>query len=160
MHMQSDNKNNLPGTLAIDLGNTNTVIAFQGEKETNTVLIDSPRITSEPGVVPTAVWFDKDLETTRIGMSAIEMKRKSNLSLFFYSNFKRLIGNPFEDNQDRILNPKECGEIFFKNCNFTINMILNLAVRYNVVIGPDNSIKYQADQRIDEYRHHPRITFL
>ena len=52
------------------------------------------------------------------------------------------------------------GEIFFKNCNFTINMILDLAVRYNVVIGPDNSIKYQADQRIDEYRHHPRITFL
>ena len=52
------------------------------------------------------------------------------------------------------------GEIFFKNCNFTINMILDLAARYNIVIGPDNSIKYQADQRIDQYRHHPRITFL
>ena len=28
-------KNNLSGTLAIDLGNTNTVVAFQDQKETN-----------------------------------------------------------------------------------------------------------------------------
>ena len=48
---------NLSGTLAIDLGNTNTVLAFQDHKEINSVLVEIPNITSSPGVVPTAVWF-------------------------------------------------------------------------------------------------------
>ena len=46
---------NLSGTLAIDLGNTNTVIAFQDQKDINSVLIEIPSITSSPGVIPTAV---------------------------------------------------------------------------------------------------------
>ena len=40
----------LSGTLAIDLGNTNTVIAFQDEKDINSVLVEIPNITSSPGV--------------------------------------------------------------------------------------------------------------
>ena len=35
----------LSGTLAIDLGNTNTVIAFQDQKELNSVLVEIPKIT-------------------------------------------------------------------------------------------------------------------
>ena len=46
------------GTLALDLGNTNTVIAFQGEIDNDLVLIEIPGITISPGVVPTAVWFE------------------------------------------------------------------------------------------------------
>ena len=38
----------LSGTLAIDLGNTNTVIAFQDQKDINSVLIEIPKITSSP----------------------------------------------------------------------------------------------------------------
>ena len=53
----------LSGTLAIDLGNTNTVVAFQGQKDINSVLVEIPNITSSPGIVPTAVWFE---ELTRI----------------------------------------------------------------------------------------------
>ena len=49
---------NLSGTLAIDLGNTNTVIAFQDQKDINSVLVEIPNITSSPGVIPTAVWFE------------------------------------------------------------------------------------------------------
>ena len=45
-------KNILSGTLAVDLGNTNTVIAFQDEKDINAVLIEIPNITSKPGVIP------------------------------------------------------------------------------------------------------------
>ena len=41
-------ENNLSGTLAIDIGNTNTVIAFQDQKDT-TVLVEIPNITSSPG---------------------------------------------------------------------------------------------------------------
>ena len=105
----------LSGTLAIDLGNTNTVIAFQDQKEINSVLFEIPNITSSPGVVPTAVWFDEPSKILKIGISALKMRNSSNSDLFFHSNFKRLIGNPNEKiNKKNILNPTECGEKFFK----------------------------------------------
>ena len=105
---------NCSGTLAIDLGNTNTVVTFQGEKDINSVLIDIPYITSSPGVIPTAIWFEEDSNITKIGVSALEMKEKNNSDLFFHCNFKRLIGNHFEKNPNKNLTPKECGEKFFK----------------------------------------------
>ena len=49
----------LSGTLAIDLGNTNTVVAFQDQKDNNSVLVEIPNITSSPGVIPSAVWFEE-----------------------------------------------------------------------------------------------------
>ena len=106
---------NLSGTLAIDLGNTNTVIAFQDRKDINTILIEIPNITSSPGVIPTAVWFEGSSEIFKIGKDALKMRDSSNSDLFFHSNFKRLIGNPVEQvNNKNILNPSECGEKFFK----------------------------------------------
>ena len=105
---------NLSGTLAIDLGNTNTVIAFQAQKDINSILIEIPNITSSPGVIPTAVWFEEPSKILKIGISALKMKDSSNSDLFFHSNFKRLIGNPIEKiNKKNILNPTECGEKFF-----------------------------------------------
>ena len=107
-------KNNFEGTLAIDLGNTNTVLAFQETKDINSVLLDIPSVTLSPGVVPTALWFEESSNITKIGTSAIEMKNKSNSDIFFYSNFKRLIGNPFEKNNYKNLTAAKCGEKFFK----------------------------------------------
>jgi len=105
----------LSGTLAIDLGNTNTVVAFQDQKNINSILIEIPNITSSPGVVPTAVWFEEPSKILKIGISALKMKNSSNSELFFHSNFKRLIGNPIEKiNPKNILSPTECGEKFFK----------------------------------------------
>jgi len=105
----------LSGTLAIDLGNTNTVIAFQDQKDINSVLVEIPNITSSPGVIPTAVWFEEPSKIPKIGKSALKMRENSNSDLFFHSNFKRLIGNPIEKiNQKTILNPNESGETFFK----------------------------------------------
>ena len=106
---------NLSGTLAIDLGNTNTVIAFQNQNDLNPVLVEIPNITSSPGVIPTAIWFEDSSKIPKIGISALKMKDNFNSELFFHSNFKRLIGNPNEKiNQTKILNPAECGEKFFK----------------------------------------------
>jgi len=106
---------NLSGTLAIDLGNTNTVIAFQDQKNINSILVEIPNITSSPGVVPTAVWFEEPSKMPKIGLSALKMRNNSNSDLFFHSNFKRLIGNSIEKiNQKNILNPNECGEKFFQ----------------------------------------------
>ena len=65
---------NLSGTLAIDLGNTNTVIAFQDQKDIDSVLVDIPNITSSPGVIPTAVWFEEPSKILKIGVSAINMR--------------------------------------------------------------------------------------
>ena len=106
---------NLSGTLAIDLGNTNTVIAFQDQTDINSVLVEIPKITSSPGVIPTAVWFENPTKIPKIGVSALKMKDNSNSDLFFHSNFKRLIGNTIEKiNQKNILKPNESGEKFFQ----------------------------------------------
>ena len=106
---------NLSGTLAIDLGNTNTVIAFQDQKDINSFLVEIPNITSSPGVIPTAVWFEGPSKIPKIGLSALKMRGNSNSDLFFHTNFKRLIGNSIEKiNQKNVLNPNECGEKFFQ----------------------------------------------
>ena len=105
---------NCSGTLALDLGNTNTVIAFQGEKDKDSVLVEIPGITSSPGVVPTAVWFEGEAKIGKIGLSALKMKNFSNSEIYFHSNFKRLIGNPIEIQKKKILSPIESGEKFFK----------------------------------------------
>ena len=112
--MTINTENIYSGTLAIDLGNTNTVIAFQGEKDTHSVLIDIPKITSSPGIIPTAIWFEETSNITKIGVSAIQMQYETNSKIFFHSNFKRLIGNPFEKKHNETLSPTECGEKFFK----------------------------------------------
>ncbi len=105
----------LCGTLAIDLGNTNTVIAFQDQQDVDSVLIEIPSITSSPGVIPTAVWYEEPSKIPKIGISALKMRDNNNSDLFFHSNFKRLIGNPIEKiNQKNILKPKECAEKFLK----------------------------------------------
>jgi len=105
----------LSGTLAIDLGNTNTVVAYQDQKDLNSVLVEIPNITSSPGVIPSAVWVEEPAKITKIGVSALKMRDNSNSDLFFHSNFKRLIGNSIEKiNQKNILNPNECGKKFFQ----------------------------------------------
>ena len=122
---------NLSGTLAIDLGNTNSVIAFQDQKDINSVLVEIPNITSSPGVIPTAVWFEEPSKIPKIGISALKMKYNFNSDSFFHSNFKRLIGNSIEKiNQKNILKPDECGEKFFKiffwlivSIEFPINLL-------------------------------------
>ena len=105
---------NLSGTLAIDLGNTNTVVAFQDQTDVDSDLVEIPNITSSPGIVPTAVWFEEPSKILKIGKSALKMRDSPDSDLFFHSNFKRLIGNPSEkNNKKNILSPTECGEKFF-----------------------------------------------
>jgi len=115
------------GTLAIDLGNTNTVIAFQNQEDINPVLVEIPNITSSPGIIPTAIWFEESSKILKIGISAMKMRDNSNSDLYFHSNFKRLIGNPNEKiNKKNILNPSECGKKFFKF------LWANIPQKYNV----------------------------
>ena len=123
---------NLSGTLAIDLGNTNTVLAFQDQKDIKTTLVEIPNITSSPGVIPTAVWYDEPSKILKIGESALKMRNSSNSDLYFHSNFKRLIGNSIETiNPKNILNPNECGEKFFQILWESIPRKGSLTILYN-----------------------------
>ena len=106
---------NIIGTLSIDLGNTNTVLAFQGEKSSKPILLEMPLITKSPGIIPTAIWFDENKgEKAKIGTEALKFFNGNNQEKYFYSNFKRLIGNPYEEYKERYLSPEEAGEKFFK----------------------------------------------
>ena len=98
-------ENNSTGTLALDLGNTNTVLAFQNEKNSDFILIEIPGITSSPGGVPSVVWFEGGDNVARIGLSALKKKNLSYSEKYFHSNFKRLIGNPFERQKEKVLSP-------------------------------------------------------
>ena len=105
---------NLTGTLAIDLGNTNTVITFQDEKNNAPFLVEIPSITKSPGIVPSAIWYKDNLETACIGLEAMNFINDIDQDKYFYSNFKRLIANPFETFSTKKLSPEESGEKFFK----------------------------------------------
>jgi len=130
----------LSGTLAIDLGNTNTVVAFQNQKDINSILVEIPNITSTPGVIPTAVWFEEPSKILKIGISALKMRNRANSDLFFHSNFKRLIGNPIEKiNKKNILNPTECGEKFFKL--LLANIPKNFEIKRLVLTAPIDTYK-------------------
>ncbi len=132
-------KKNFSGTLALDLGNTNTVIVFQDEKGNDSVLIEIPGITSSPGVVPTAVWFEGNENMARIGVSALKKKNCSNSELYFHSNFKRLIGNNIERKNEKILNPMESGEKFFQI--LWENMPQELDIKRLVLTAPIDTYK-------------------
>ena len=107
-------ENNFSGTLALDLGNTNTVLAFQDEKDSDFTLIEIPSITCSPGVIPSVVWYEGGDNVRRIGLSALKKKNLSYSEKYFHSNFKRLIGNPIERQKEKVLSPIESGEKFFK----------------------------------------------
>ncbi len=103
------------GTLSIDLGNTNTVIAFQEEKKyAQPILIEIPSINKSPGIIPTVIWYDQEKDVTLIGTQALRKINEIDQEKYYYSNFKRLIGNPFEEFVGKFLSPEEAGEKFLK----------------------------------------------
>ena len=48
------------GTLAIDLGNTTTVVAFQGEQDKEPKLLDLNPISRIAGEVPSLIWYSRE----------------------------------------------------------------------------------------------------
>ena len=138
---------NLTGTLAIDLGNTNTVLAFQSETERDPILIDLPHITSKPGVVPTAIWYEPENNRLAIGVEALNLMNKINEEKYFYSNFKRLIGNSYEQFKSKQLNPEESGKKFFRV--LWSNLTPNLIIKRLVLTSPIDTYKNYRNWLID-----------
>ena len=104
------------GTLAVDLGNSTTVVAFQGELEETLTLLDLPPITRREGEIPSLIWYSKKKpDQILIGnqVSTLNLEESDNQNII--SDFKRWIGAPKES---RIAIPsltaEEAGELLIK----------------------------------------------
>ncbi len=101
------------GTLAIDLGNTTTVVAFQGEVDLIPELLDLPPITRFTGEVPSLVW-QSDNQDSRflVGNQVIQAGLLDQNDPRLSSDFKRWIGanNEIKITQSHI-SPNKAGEV-------------------------------------------------
>ena len=78
------------GTLAIDLGSTTTVVAFQSPDNPSAQLVDLTPISRRPGEVPSLVWDSG--ERPLIGRQVIEAGLDDSNDPRLHRDFKRLIG--------------------------------------------------------------------
>lgn len=83
------------GTLAIDLGSTTTVVAFQGEQQATPDLLDLPPISRRPGEIPSLVWSAS--EVPLVGRQVIEAGLADQEDPRLARDFKREIGASSDD---------------------------------------------------------------
>ncbi len=104
---------NKTGTLAIDFGNTTTVVAFQENGSFEPVLLDLPPISKRPGEIPTLLWQNKnEAKKYLIGQQVFDrgLARTENPSLS--RDFKKWIGtSEIAPNHNSELSPQESGEL-------------------------------------------------
>ena len=139
----------ITGTIAIDLGNSNTVCAFQSENENSRTLIDIPGITISAGIVPTMIWSTGVGSNSLIGLEAMKLRNHADSDKYFHSNFKRLIGNPIERRPNKILSPKESGEQFIKT--LWQNIPDNLKIKRLVLTAPIDTYRGYRQWLIDVF---------
>ncbi len=127
------------GTLAIDLGNTTTVVAFQGEQDKYPSMLNLPPLTRVKGEIPSLVWYsEKTSPNLLIGnqILALELAQHNNKSLC--KDFKRWIAKPTpEARMDCTLSADQAGEFLLKeiwNC-----LPKNIEVRRLVLTTPVES---------------------
>ena len=80
-----------PGTLAIDLGSTTTVVAFQAEDSDQAQLLDLSPISRRSGEVPSLIWRDEGTAPL-VGQQVIESGLADLQDPRLASDFKRNIG--------------------------------------------------------------------
>ena len=99
------------GTLAIDLGSTTTVVAFQPAHQTEVDLIDLPSISREKGAVPSIIWAEDPGETpVLVGRQVIESGLHERDAPQLHRDFKRLIGTSVHlASGERRLSPEQAG---------------------------------------------------
>ena len=78
------------GTLAIDLGSTTTVVAFQQERQDCAQLLDLPPISRRPGEIPSLIWSAAGLPL--IGRQVLEAGLADQQDERLARDFKREIG--------------------------------------------------------------------
>ena len=78
------------GTLAIDLGSTTTVVAYQGATSTTADLLNLPAICSRAGEIPSLVW--NATQQPLIGRQVLESGLNDSSDIRLHRDFKGRIG--------------------------------------------------------------------
>ncbi|AHF64568.1 putative DnaK-type molecular chaperone (HSP70 family) [Synechococcus sp. WH 8109] len=78
------------GTLAIDLGSTTTVVAYQGATSTTADLLNLPAICSRAGEIPSLVW--ESSQRPLIGRQVLESGLNDSVDSRLHRDFKGRIG--------------------------------------------------------------------
>ena len=104
------------GTLAIDLGNTTTVVAFQAERAASPQLLDLPPISRRPGEVPSLIWAGQSNDPNPlVGKQVDEAGLVGQGHPSLSRDFKRWIGAPHPSKSDgSCLSPEQAGEILLQ----------------------------------------------
>ena len=85
----------IPGTLAIDLGSTTTVVAFQAREGTQPELLNLEAIGRQPGQVPSLLWSQNKTDPTPlVGRQVLDAGLADSDAPQLLRDFKRLIGAP------------------------------------------------------------------
>ncbi len=105
------------GTLAIDLGNSTTVVAFQGENDKSPELLELPPISRFKGEVPSLIYSSPQSNTLIVGQAVIEKGLAGVSSKNLIKNFKRQIGakeSSDKNQQFPELSPEKAGELLLE----------------------------------------------
>ena len=105
----------MPGTLAIDLGSTTTVLAYQGGREEPRLLALPPYSLEEPCVVPTLLWVSPEQDQSLIGRQVLEAGLADRQGPRLCRDFKRLIGAGAEAHDPAGgLTPEQAGTLLLR----------------------------------------------
>ena len=86
------------GTLAIDLGSTTTVVAYQGSTSATADLLNLPAICSRAGEIPSLVW--NATQRPLIGRQVLESGLTDSSDIRLHRDFKGRIGRADAPDQD------------------------------------------------------------
>ena len=99
------------GTLAIDLGSTTTVVAFQSAVRSEVDLLELPAITRETGAIPSLIWAEDAVSgPALVGLEVLENGLHERDAPQLHRDFKRWIGVASDpQNVERRLSPEQAG---------------------------------------------------
>ncbi len=129
------------GTLAIDLGNSTTVVAFQEELDPKVHLLNLPPITREKGEIPSLIWSSTDTPPYQLigqQVSILETSKKTHSNVI--SDFKRWICSPDKSiMQHSSISPEKAGEILING--IWDHLPKNLRIKRLVLTAPVETYK-------------------
>ncbi|QNJ06908.1 chaperone protein DnaK [Synechococcus sp. MEDNS5] len=98
------------GTLAIDLGSTTTMVAFQACNDARIKLIDLAPISRKEGEVPSMLWLDdRNSPSVLVGRQVLESGLGDRDLPQLHRDFKRWIGLPIPSPWRQLLSPDQAG---------------------------------------------------
>ena len=109
----------MAGTLAIDLGSTTTVVAFQPANGDAAQLLALPPLSSEqPVAIPSLIWLSSaDSQQPLIGRQVLEAGLLERGGSELQRDFKRRIGAAMADDANTAagpLTPEQCGQLLLE----------------------------------------------